>query len=112
VQAAFFGKAVALVEMGHVLGGAAADTGTLPSKTLRESALYLSGFKKRELFGFTFAAKDRVTARDFMYRERAVVEAEHARIADSLRRHKVRVLRGFASLRAHHPCRVGPRGGT
>ena len=43
-QAAYFGKNVALIEKEDVLGGAAANTGTLPSKTLRESALYLSGF--------------------------------------------------------------------
>ena len=50
--AAYFGKKVALIEKENVLGGAAANTGTLPSKTLRESALYLSGFKQRKLFGF------------------------------------------------------------
>ena len=48
-QAAYFGKSVALIEREEVLGGAAANTGTLPSKTLRESALYLSGFRQRGL---------------------------------------------------------------
>lgn len=48
-QAAYFGKRVALVEKEHALGGAAANTGTLPSKTLRETALYLSGFRQRGL---------------------------------------------------------------
>ena len=47
-QAAYFGKKVALIEKEPVLGGAAANTGTLPSKTLRESALYLSGFKQTD----------------------------------------------------------------
>ena len=46
-QAAYFGKRVALIEKEPVLGGAAANTGTLPSKTLRETALYLSGFRQR-----------------------------------------------------------------
>ena len=46
-QAAYFGKRVALIEREAVLGGAAANTGTLPSKTLRETALYLSGFRQR-----------------------------------------------------------------
>ena len=45
VQAAFFGKKVALIEKEPVLGGAMVNTGTLPSKTLRETALYLSGFR-------------------------------------------------------------------
>ena len=50
-QAAYFGKSVAIIEREGVPGGAAANTGTLPSKTLRESALYLSGFRQRELHG-------------------------------------------------------------
>src|SRR5436190_13414143 len=72
-QAAYFGKRVALIEKEPVLGGAAANTGTLPSKTLRESALYLSGFRQRGLYGINFKLKDQVTARDFLYRERLVV---------------------------------------
>src|SRR5687768_7065006 len=63
-QAAYFGKKVALIEKEPVLGGAAANTGTLPSKTLRESALYLSGFRQRGLYGISFSLKDKVTAQD------------------------------------------------
>ena len=51
VQAALMGKRVAVVEREPVLGGAAANTGTLPSKTLRETALHLSGFRARGLYG-------------------------------------------------------------
>ena len=51
VQAAFFGKKVALIEKEPHLGGAMVNTGTLPSKTLRETALYLSGFRQRGLHG-------------------------------------------------------------
>ena len=72
-QAAYFGKTVALVEKENVLGGAAANTGTLPSKTLRESSLYLSGFKQRGLYGISSKLKEQVTAKDFLYRERMVV---------------------------------------
>ena len=50
-QAAYFGKSVALIEKEPVLGGASANTGTLPSKTLRETALFLSGFRNRDLGG-------------------------------------------------------------
>ena len=50
-QAAYFGKRVALVESQKHLGGAAANTGTLPSKTLRETSLMLAGFRSRELYG-------------------------------------------------------------
>ena len=101
-QAAYFGKSVALIEREPVLGGAAANTGTLPSKTLRESALYLSGFKQRELHGITVGLRERVTAQDFMYRERLVVHAERRRIAENLKRHHVQVFRGRASLVDQH----------
>src|SRR5947209_9784086 len=54
-QAAYFGKSVALIEREPVLGGACVNTGTIPSKTLRESALALSGFRQR---GFREGAID------------------------------------------------------
>src|SRR5881628_2199577 len=75
-QAAYFGRRVALVEKEPYLGGAAANTGTLPSKTLRESALYLSGFHQREFFGLQFHMKEKVTVRDFLAKERLVKENE------------------------------------
>jgi len=53
VQAAYFGRRVALVEKAETVGGACVHTGTLPSKTLREAALYLTGFHRRELYGMT-----------------------------------------------------------
>src|SRR5438128_2285848 len=68
-QAAYFGKRVALIEREPVLGGACVNTGTIPSKTLRESALHLSGFRQR---GFTEAVDLKmksVTIDDFMYRK-------------------------------------------
>src|SRR5712691_9181541 len=80
-QAAYFGKKVALIEKEPVLGGAAANTGTLPSKTLRETALFFSGFRHRQLDGLDFRGfKDKVTIRDFMTRERLVVDRERQRI--------------------------------
>src|SRR5213083_1932236 len=81
-QAAYFGKKVALVEKGDALGGAAANTGTLPSKTLRETALYLSGFRQRGLYGINFSWKEKVTAQDFLFRKGQVIESERARIAE------------------------------
>jgi NAD(P) transhydrogenase len=97
-QAAYFGKRVALIDKAGVLGGAAANTGTLPSKTLRETALYLSGFRQRGLYGVTFTLREKVTARDFLHREREVVEAEHRRIRENLARHQVDVHTGAATF--------------
>jgi NAD(P) transhydrogenase len=97
-QAAFFGKKVALVEKESSYGGAATNTGTLPSKTLRESALYLSGFEKRGLYGINLEMKDRVTARDFFYREKEVVVSEQARITANIESHQIDVYHGAGSF--------------
>jgi NAD(P) transhydrogenase len=97
-QAAFFGKTVAIVEKESSYGGAATNTGTLPSKTLRESALYLSGFEKRGLFGINLAVKDKVTARDFFYREKEVVHSEQTRITVNIEHHKMTVYHGAGSF--------------
>jgi NAD(P) transhydrogenase len=89
-QAAYFGKRVALVEREAVLGGACVNTGTVPSKTLRESALHLSGFSMRafgDAVGLTI--KDNITVGDFMRRKQIVVEREWQRIEANLRRHLV-----------------------
>jgi NAD(P) transhydrogenase len=96
-QAAYFGKSVALIEREPVLGGACVNTGTIPSKTLRESALHLSGFRQR---GFREGAIEVtvncITVADFMYRKDHVVAHEWKRIEDNLRRHKVDRYQGTA----------------
>jgi NAD(P) transhydrogenase len=109
-QAAYFGKKVALIEREPVLGGAAANTGTLPSKTLRETALYLSGFRQRGLYGVNMALKDKVTARDFLFRERQVQHTEHMRIIANLKRHHVALYNGAASFVDAHTVRLENRG--
>ena len=109
-QAAYFGKKVALIEREPVLGGAAANTGTLPSKTLRETALYLSGFRQRGLFGVKMSLKEKVTARDFLYRERQVQQTEHLRIVANLRRHQINLCKGHASFADAHTIRLENRG--
>src|SRR5882762_6402895 len=88
-QAAYFGKRVALIEKEPVLGGAAANTGTLPSKTLRETALYLSGFRNRALYGLDVKFKAKLTVRDLLARELLIKESERARIQENLKRHHV-----------------------
>src|SRR5947209_17645970 len=90
-QAAYFGKRVALIEKEPYLGGAATNTGTLPSKTMRETALVLSSFRQRQPYHLDFRGlKDKVTLRDFLGRERIVKETERARIMENLRGHQNR----------------------
>ncbi len=111
-QAAYFGKKVALVEGEPHLGGAAANTGTLPSKTLRETALYLSGFRQRGLYGIEANLRERATVRDFLRRERTVKETERLRVADNLERHHVDLYRGRARFTGGHQVEVaGPDAG-
>jgi len=111
-QAAYFGKKVALVEKAAALGGAAANTGTLPSKTLRETALYLSGFRQRGLHGVTLGLADQVTARDFLFHQQNVTETERARIQTNLERHHVDPYRGFASFTDPRTLTVAQDGGA
>jgi NAD(P) transhydrogenase len=72
-QAAYFGRRVALVERAPHLGGAGINTGTVPSKTLRETALYYSGIRQRGLYGVDYTLEDNLTVGHFMHRERDVV---------------------------------------
>ncbi len=109
-QAAYFGKSVALIEKEPVLGGAAANTGTLPSKTLRETSLFLSGYRNRALHGVTLAYKHKVTVGDFMSRERFVTDTERARIQSNLKRHHVRVYSGAGHLIDPNTVAVRPSG--
>src|SRR5215218_9765945 len=111
-QVAYFGKSVALVEREPVVGGAAANTGTLPSKTLRETALVLSGFRNRDLSGVNVSLKKQVTIRDFLVHEQNVVQEERTRILDNLERHRVEIFRGLASFADPHTIAVRAADGT
>src|SRR5213595_1728271 len=74
-QAAYFGKRVALIERAPHPGGAGINTGTVPSKTLRETALYFSGLGQRGLYGVDYRVTSDLTVNDFLYREREVVRS-------------------------------------
>jgi NAD(P) transhydrogenase len=76
--AARFGQRVALVERSPRIGGADANTGTLPSKTLRETALALSGLRSRNLYGVDLSLRREVTVADLMYHEERVSAGERA----------------------------------
>jgi NAD(P) transhydrogenase len=97
-QAAYFGKRVCVIERAPKPGGAAVNTGTIPSKTLRETALYFSGLRQRGLYGVDLRVKHDITISDFMFRERAVVEATWALIDENLKRHNVTVVQGTAKF--------------
>ncbi len=102
-QAAYFGKRVALVEKAAHVGGACIHTGTLPSKTLRETAVYLSGFQKRELYGSAhLTLGHQVSLADLMCRQAAVIDTQAERLRQNLEQHKVDFLRGEARFVDEH----------
>jgi NAD(P) transhydrogenase len=95
-QAAYFGKRVCLVERAPKPGGAMVNTGTVPSKTLRETAMYFSGFRQRGLYGVDLRVKPDITVGDFMQRERSVIETEWELIAENIQRHRITTVQGAA----------------
>ncbi len=95
-QAAYAGKRVALIERSPKPGGAAVNSGTIPTKALRETALYFSGLKQRGLYGVDYHVKADITLPEFMFRERLVVEAQWAQISENLDKHGITRLQGTA----------------
>lgn len=95
-QAAYFGKTVCLVERAPKPGGAAVNSGTIPSKTLRETALVFSALRQKGLYGVEFHVRPDITISDFMRRERGVVEASWQLIEENLERHHIVTVQGAA----------------
>lgn len=111
-QAAYFGKRVAVIEHAPVVGGSCINTGTVPSKTLRESALYFSGLKQRGLYGIDYSLKDNLTVHDFMHHEREVVDMERQRILKNLELHHIELVRGHAVFEDAHTIAVNTAAGA
>src|SRR5215204_523183 len=95
-QAAYFGKRVAAIERASEPGGAGTHTGTLPSKTLRETAMYLSGYRTREMYGVAMELETTATLPMLMSRKAAIAGSETQRIRDNLDRHGVKYMHGSA----------------
>lgn len=109
VKAAYFGHKVAVVEKHKPFGGAEVNTGTLPSKTLKETSLYFSGKYEKGLYGIDRDLKHEASIADFMYRKNAVCAAAAQEIEENLKRHGVTVYIGEAAFEDAHTLLV--RGG-
>jgi NAD(P) transhydrogenase len=105
-QAAYFGKRVAIVERQPEPGGAAVHTGTLPSKTLRETALFLSGYRQRQLDGVLVDLDPELTVTRLLDRKDAVRHLEVDRIHANLERHGIDLVRGEGRLVDPHTVEV------
>jgi NAD(P) transhydrogenase len=108
--ASSFGKRVAMVEKSSLVGGASANTGTLPSKTLRETALAISGLKARDLYGVDLSLRREATVAEFMFHERHVCANERQRVEQGLTRHGIMLYHGTASFVDPNTLRVVPEG--
>jgi NAD(P) transhydrogenase len=107
IHAAYHGYKVAVVEKSTNLGGAGVNTGTLPSKTLKETALYLSGALEKGLYGLDHEFTRKPTALDFLFREKFVVKTESEEVRRELLSRHVDVYHGVGSFVDAHRVAVG-----
>ena len=105
--AGILGQRVALVEKLREVGGAGINTGTIPSKTLRETALALAGVRSRKLFGVDLSLRREATVADFMRHKGNVAARERRRREAQMRTYNVETFHGAASFVDPHTVRVG-----
>jgi NAD(P) transhydrogenase len=106
IQGAKAGKRVAVVEKQSAIGGVCINTGTIPSKTMREAVLHLSGFYSKNFYGANRVAADVISMRDLLFRVQRVVENEVGVTQDQLKRNGVDVIHGVAKFTDPHHVRV------
>ena len=102
IQAAKFGKRTAVIERRAVIGGVSVHTGTMPSKTLREAVLYLTGWNQRGLYGDGYRLKPNVTIDDLMRRLHITLNHEIEVMQDQMARNGIDVIQGVASFKDEH----------
>lgn len=102
IQAAKVGKRAGVVERKNVAGGVCINTGTIPSKSLREAVMFLSGFRQRNLYGASYRVKEDITFADLAQRCDHVIRAEQEIIRNQLMRNSVDFIIGTASFVAPH----------
>jgi NAD(P) transhydrogenase len=111
IQAAKLGRLVAIVERRDTIGGVSVNTGTIPSKTLREAIVYLTGIDQRALYGRSYRVKEDLTIDDLMGRAYHVIQAEADVVRDQLRRNHVQLLTGIARFVDPHTVAITPSHG-
>jgi NAD(P) transhydrogenase len=106
ICAAKLRKKVAIIDRKRTIGGVCVHTGTIPSKTLREAVLYLSGFRQRSFYGRGYVLKDRIAMSDLVFRAQAVMAREIEVIKAQLRRNQVTTFEGDAHFLDPHTIEV------
>ena len=102
IQGAKAGKRVAIVDKRDFVGGVCVNTGTIPSKTLREAVLYLSGFRERNIYGVSYRVKQQITMADLQFRCDHVIRHELDVIKHQMQRNGIELIHGMASFVAPH----------
>lgn len=111
IQAVKLGKSVVVAEKREVLGGVCSNTGTIPSKTMREAILYFSGYRHRSVYGRGYQIKEEVSFDDLKQRVSRVVAHENEVARSRLLRTGVEVVHGAASFQGPHEIGVDTRQG-
>jgi NAD(P) transhydrogenase len=106
IQAAKVGKRVAVIEKRNALGGVCINTGTIPSKTMREAVLHLSGLHAQNFYGMDYRVKEKITQEDLIFRVQRVIENEVSVTNAQLHRNGVEVIHGTASFAGPNRVRV------
>ena len=102
IAAAKLGKTVAVIEHDGTLGGVCTNTGTIPSKTLREAVLYLTGMTQRELYGVSYRVKENITPADLLARTQHVIDKEQEVVRSQLIRNRVELYTGHGRFIDEH----------
>jgi NAD(P) transhydrogenase len=111
IAAAKLDRRVAVVERPEMLGGVCVNTGTIPSKTLREAILYLTGAGQREVYGQSYRVKDDITVADLTARITHVVSRENDVVRSQLTRNRITIIQGMAYFVGPHAIEIDDLGG-
>ena len=106
IAAAKLDRRVAVIERPHMMGGVCVNTGTIPSKTLREAILYLTGAGQREIYGQSYRVKDDITVADLTARITHVVSRENDVVRNQLTRNRVTIITGMGYFVGPHTIEV------
>src|SRR6266446_4410407 len=98
IQGAKLGKRVALIEKVATLGGCCINTGTIPSKTMREAVLHLSGYYYQNIYGINYRVKEKITMADLLFRVQHVIKTEVDVTQAQLSRNGIELISGVAQF--------------
>lgn len=102
IEASKLRKSTAIIERQSVLGGVCLHTGTIPSKTLRETVLYIAGLRQRSVYGLVGGTRSDLTIKELMYRKGQVIQQELDMIAQNMSRHRIEIVQGTGMIADPH----------